>query len=202
MKVSSLAACALFCIILVGCSCGQQTVQPNSTTTDAKQSFALHILEDELLRARCGSRRDRCWSLLRQMDLASNSILVITEQDIEAYDWTSQSVVLTPQASLAFKDTFPNYRGLRMGSVAFVVTFEDEWLYGGVFSEAGSAAAARYPVIYLQERGDNTALAIRPFTCPIPFSVEHYQAFDIPTRSVIEIERVYEYFYELGKIVE
>jgi hypothetical protein len=83
-----------------------------------------------------------------------------------------------------------------------VVSFEDEWLYGGVFSDAGSAVPAEYPIIYLQERGDNIVLAIRPFAVPIPFSVEHYQAFDMSIRSVIEIERVYEYFYELGKIVE
>jgi hypothetical protein len=127
---------------------------------------------------------------------------VITERDIEAYDWSSQSLVLTPQASLAFKDAIVNFWGLQSMHVAFVVTFEDEWLYGGVFHQIGSPASARYPVIYLQERGDNIVLTIRPFTTPFPFSVEHYQAFDTSARSVIEIERVYEYFYELGKIVE
>ena len=162
------------------------------------QSYQLHILRYDLDDLGLGYEYEQVWPILLDVDL-TESILTITEDDIEVYDWTEQAMTLTRKASARSQeaalegDYFPNWAGQ-----AFVVTLNGEPQYGGIFEAPTSAAAARFPVIYAESEQDIVVFHLRPaHMYPI-----QYQDLPPSLRSIIEIPEIHDLFLEEGKLLE
>jgi hypothetical protein len=156
-------------------------------------------LEGHWYELELGYEREQAWDILKDVDL-KDSAVVITENDIERYDWSVQSITLTSAASdrlnKAFTDT--EYPSINLSNRGFAVTFRDAWLYGGVFLDFGSAMPIQYPVIYTKSSGDSIIFLLRP-SHPIPTP---YDDLDSSYKSIIEIQEVHDFFTEQGKLVE
>ena len=98
------------------------------------------------------------------------------------------------------KDTFPEdkFLSIELSHRGFVVTFDEEKLYGGMFLQRFSAMAISYPVIYTEASESQVVFLLRPIHSIDP----EYQAIDRALRKRIEIQKVRNFFSKLGKLVE
>lgn len=79
--------------------------------------------------------------------------LLVEDEDIEAYDWNNQAIILNESASKRVKDKLKN----------FIVILGDERLYGGKGINRISQMGVKYPVIYTETIENRTILLIRPY---------------------------------------
>jgi hypothetical protein len=185
---------ASFLILLLGlctsCSC----------CSDEESSFRLHILRDSWDQLGLGGLdRKQAWSILKEK-YQDNTALVITEEDIEAYNWSEQSILLTRETSDRLIEAFPDSQSWwGVEGKGFVVTQNGDWLYGGAFIPSGAAMMHLYPVIYIDEQGDQIVFYVRPFHT---LGWEDYQDIAPSLRRVIEAKKVRDFFLEQGKLVE
>ncbi len=190
-------------MVLALCTSCTDTVteapQLTASTFQQETLFRLYILADDWNQLELGYEREHCWAILEQADL-SKSTWVITEDDIEAYDWSGQSITLTAEASSRLKETFSGEGNLYQNLIekAFVVTFEGNWLYGGIFLDIGSAMGIRYPVIYPQVHEKQIIFQLRPLH---PISAK-YQDIETSLKSLVEVEQVHDYFQKQDKLIE
>jgi hypothetical protein len=189
------------CLILLlgsftSCSYATSTSSSSGEKT-SKPSFQLYILKEDWYQLDLGYERERAWIILKEADLGDSSF-VITEDDIESYDWSEQSIMLTLEATTKLKESTSNPSGFDMMEKGFVVTLNNEWLYGGVVLESGSAMAIEYPVIYPATYGENTVFRLRPIH-PIPVK---YRDLGASLKNVIEIQEVHDFFVEQDKLTQ
>jgi hypothetical protein len=161
--------------------------------------FKLYILDIDVDQLVLESNRERPWPVFKETDL-EKSIWIITENEIESYDWSQQSITLTAKASVRLQEIFSEELSLTFGLAeqAFVVTLGEEILYGGIFMEEGVARGVRYPVIYPEETGNRIIFFLRP----ISINLANYQDFEPDLRHTLEFQNVYDFFLEQGKLVE
>lgn len=179
----------LFLGLLTSCSGSQK----------AGSCFQLYILGSDLDELELGNDPDQAWGVLAQVDLGA-STWVIDQDDIETYNWSEQSITLTQNASSRLVQHLSewSYLPIALSHRGFVATIDGDKLYGGVFLEAGSPMAIPWPVIYPDVSGETVVLRLRPAH---PLSAR-YQDLDPSARSVIEIERVRDFFRRRGKLIE
>jgi hypothetical protein len=163
-----------------------------------RPSFQLHILATSWDELELGYEREQAWNILKKADI-KDSVVVITENDVEQYNWSKQSIMLTPAASDKLKGLYGvEYPFINLSNQGFVVTLQGDWLYGGVFLEFGSPMPIRYPVIYVESSGNSTIFHLCP-SHPMPAL---YADLDSSYKSIIEIQKVHALFSEQGKLVE
>ena len=162
-------------------------------------SFQLHILKEGWVQLKLGYKREQSWTVLEKMNL-EDSEFVFTEKDIDVYDWTKQSVVLTSEASVRLRERFPKdkYLPIPLSQRGFVVTLEGEKFYGGIFLEPMSAMAISYPVIYPDTSQDKIVFSIRP----VHSVLDQYQSMNPSLKATIEIQRIHDFFLKLGKLIK
>jgi hypothetical protein len=167
--------------------------------TSSRSRFQLHIFRDRWYELQLGHEREQAWTKLKKLDLG-DSALVITEDDIEQYDWREQSITLTSTASDRLNEVFTETGVLSvdLSERAFIATFDGEWLYGGIFLDAGSAMVIEYPVIYAWPSEGSVVLFLRPNH---QLSSWHGD-IDPAYRSIIEIPELRDFFLEQGKLTE
>ena len=133
------------------------------------------------------------WPLLKQA-YPSAVAYSLRETDIESYDWTQQVITLTPKASETLLDTFACSNTARINpyfcleKYRFVVVLNALPIYGGEFTEIGSAAVMMYPEIHSSVVNGKVVFTI----------------IGKPTSllDVIEDERIKTIFSRLGKLIE
>jgi hypothetical protein len=183
-----IAVCLLVLLGLCASSC--------VPVTSSRSRFQLHIFRDGWYELQLGHEREQAWTKLKKLGL-SDSALVITEDDVEQYDWGQHAITLTAAASNRLYEVFTETGVLSvdLSDRAFIVTFDREWLYGGIFLDAGSAMVIEYPVIYTWPSEGSVVLFLRP---------NHQLSGEIDPayRSVIEIPKLHDFFLEQGKLTE
>jgi hypothetical protein len=170
-----------------------------SCVISERPSFRLHILESRWYDLELGHEREQAWDILQEVNL-KDSAVVITENDVERYDWEEQVITLTVTASDRLNEVFTDseYASANLDERAFIVTFDGEWLYGGIFLGEGSAMPIKYPVIYVRTRGGAVTFRVRPsHSAPAP-----YEDLDASYKSVIEIPELHDFFLGQGKLTE
>jgi hypothetical protein len=164
-----------------------------------RPSFRLHILESSWYELELGKEREQAWDILQEVNL-KDSAVVITENDIECYDWAEQVITLTVMASDRLNEVFADteYPSINLEDRVFIVTFDGDWLYGGAFSSTSSSAAVEYPVIYVHTSGSAVVFTVRPSQpTPAPYA-ESAPSY----KSVNEVQEVRDHFLQLGKLSE
>ena len=94
--------------------------------------------------------RDARWEIFFQQGLLTRPLL--TDDDIEVYDWDNQAIILTETASRNFNQ-----------SINFIAALGRERLYGGTMLDVMSQMAIRYPVIYPLDMENRAVLLIRTY---------------------------------------
>ena len=105
-----------------------------------------------------GHTYESSWPLLIDW-YPTGSTFSVGINDIEKYYWDSHVLILTPAASKKFVSEFGGYPG---PGLAFVVTVNDEPVYGGVFMAPFSAMGKWFPVIYIGTSDEKVVFIIRP----------------------------------------
>jgi hypothetical protein len=182
----------VMCLILLLVLCA-------SCAIPERPSFRLHILESRWYDLELGHEREQAWDILQEVDL-KDSVVVITENDIERYDWEEQVITLTVTASDRLNKVFTDseYPSTNLRNRVFIVTFDGNWLYGGAFIGEGSEMPVEYPVIYVRTSGGAVTFRVRPsHSTPAP-----YAELDQSYKSIIEIPELHDFFLEQGKLIE
>lgn len=104
-----------------------------------------------------GYTRESAFPIMKKINIEKDTLWSITEEDIEQYDWTNQEITLTLDATNKIwqslgEDTLFGWVAMKQ---IFIVTFDNEWRFGGVIEMQGSADAIRFPVIYLDYYSTN-----------------------------------------------
>lgn len=164
----------------------------------AQGSFQLHILREGWECLRLGYDLQPAWTVLQEA-YASTTAFSITQDDIEAYNWSEQVMTLTPEASdlLCPKDTrLPEFV---LDLQGFVITVDGDPVYGGVFMHPASPLAIDYPVIYVEriDADSKVTLTLRPV-----HSVFHVYSKYEPQWNGIKDPRIRALFDKAGRLVE
>ncbi|MBI4859244.1 MAG: hypothetical protein HY815_03085 [Candidatus Riflebacteria bacterium] len=77
---------------------------------------------------------------------------LVADEDIDAYDWDNQAIILTEAAS----------GRVNLKAQSFIATLDGRRLYGGRGISRMSQMAVRYPVIYTDSVEGRTVLLVRP----------------------------------------
>jgi hypothetical protein len=104
-----------------------------------------------------GYTRESAFPIMKKININKDTLWSITEENIEQYDWTNQEITLTLDATNKIlqslgEDTLFGWVAMKQ---IFIVTFDNEWRFGRVIEMQGSAAAIRFPVIYLDYYSTN-----------------------------------------------
>lgn len=171
------------------------------SAVNSNHTFQLAVLNDMVAYEPpgLGYTIDSSWPILLDA-YPSQVICNLTQDDIQSYDWTAQSITLTPQSSAAFLSAL-DCTGSEHSMVcvvlnSFIVLYDSEPLYGGEFLLRGSQAAIRYPVVYASLADDLVTLTIRPMHAFYEIE-ENY-----PGWQTIRDDRVQALFSRLGKIAK
>ncbi len=129
---------------------------------------------------------------------------VITDNDIEHYDWDNQNLIFTEEAS---ERMFRKYgrRPIMEIMDIFVVTVDKKRLYAGVVSYRETAMALKLPVILPGNDKGVFILCIRPSTmyaaAPYPSKPE-YRSLSAKEIALIENPDIKKVFGEMGKLLK
>jgi hypothetical protein len=191
-------------LLLAACIAPSSAAGPNASGTMEgtdfnidNRSFKLYILQQRLP-ITC-YKLEKCWPLLRQANL-KDSDFVISQDDIEAYNWSNQTITLTSGATNRLSVTFSgNPASLGFDRTAFVATLDGERLYGGIFLDL-SAQPYSFPLIFTDFSGTQAVFYLRPAAPRQP--MQDYQQYDAVQRELIEIGKVHDFFKGLRKLTE
>jgi hypothetical protein len=190
-------------------SCSSQGVSKMPITTPtpsvkSEGSFHLHILQGDLGSLELRSDWQTVWDIIQRV-YPTTIAFSLTENDVESYDWSEQVIVFTPEASSRLISTLagsdseklsPAYATQVLGYRAFLVTLNDQPIYGGVFMLPPSAMGIKYPVIYAQLADEKFSLKIRPI-----HSFTGYASVE-PDWNGIRDEGIHDLFNQMGKLSE
>ena len=137
---------------------------------------------------------DSTWTdFLQSADLKKAS-LVLTDTEIEVYDWETQEITLTPagyENLKNFKRTSP------LTNLIFIATCNEKRIYAGEFISYGSAMAINHPVIHFDIehfRGDRK-LRIYPV-----HSISRISELPPSIRTRTATDAIKSYFQRIGKL--
>ena len=191
----------------------------NPVAAYQKSHFQLYVFNETMTYS-----DSKVWESLKNIDLNKN-IFVITEHDIEIYNWSNQSITLNQQFSdkliaHIFKGNFSKEKKHTWSKFEyalylkqFLVLVNGKRLYGGLFIYPGANTFALFPVVYPQPTQPEMTngklvkfkiqLLLRPSTqVGITHSPLNYKDFDLSQRKAIEVMEIYDLFDELGKLVK
>jgi hypothetical protein len=139
---------------------------------------------------------DGSWATLSSVDLSA-AAFVVSAQDVDSYNWSTQSIALNADASQKLLVAFPGpYVESMLTYHAFVVTLDGKRLYGGIFLEPFSQMGIEYPVIYVAETNGEVVFSVRPKQ----IGYNDYGSLAPTLKSRIELSDVRDYFAQLGKL--
>ena len=182
----------------------------NVTSENAQISkdseFQLVVLDYEVTRyGGLGQDWQTAWPVL-QAAYPSHVEYTISAGAIDSYDWSEQIIYLTDQASVAMLDKYEvtsedchkNRGKVCVIPQAFLVVYQGEPLYGGIFwiKDDMVAYAIMYPIIASMTTDDgHVAFIIRPYKS----ISKTYSADDW---LLIKDKRIEALFAELGKLTK
>lgn len=150
-------------------------------------------------------RQEISWLTL-QKAFPDEIAYILTEDDIEIYDWSEQVVTITELASRnlgEFLECPEQYWTkdlifLCMDFRAFVVALENEPVYGGIFSHDTTPSIIQQPVIFVSLFDEKMVFSIRP-SVGIP---EEEITIIEPYWYGIKSEKIRDLFRNLGKLID
>lgn len=159
--------------------------------------FAIHIFEPGSL-GTLGYSVASSWPLLQQADL-STSAFVITEDDIVSYDWTHQQLMLTSQLRKKYEVESMTFLA---DFSPFVVTIDQQPVFGGMILKQFSPLAIDFPVLYVlngpaHPDEDLLSIALRP-THDYQRKLDAPSSF--PSSDSQLADSVRQHFVEIGKL--
>jgi hypothetical protein len=148
-------------------------------TTASDGTFAIYSSHAQLPQY----QRDEQWEAFYQRGELAD--ILVSDADIEAYDWDNQAIVLTGSASGRMDGKIGN----------FIVVLGGKRLYGGRKLDRISQMAVRYPVLYLETAESRTVLLVRPF-----HDISGGPRPQNPLWATIATPELMDHFQHLGKL--
>jgi hypothetical protein len=162
-----------------------------------KDSFSIYILQDDWLTLKLGYELEQSWPILEKADL-NKTMRVITPDDIQAYNWSTQTITLTRKASTYFNELpYGTKLEISHSLPAFVVVLNDQRLYGGCIIAGPTAMGLHFPVILTDLGSNPVVFTIRPYLYPFL----RYDQVEPSAKQIIEIKEVYDLFDRLGMLI-
>ncbi len=211
-------------ILLLTFSAVLYPINAESFGTLEKSVFQLHLLKKPWFKymSYLDDTPEKVLAKLKPIDLSSESLFSMTDNEIESYNWPDQSMVLTIDASLQFLtllgirnrqeliklSEFITYSGLELSSGGvFLIRFRNEILYGGAVDNKISTKGYQVPTLFIQIAAIygtqppkiQLRFVIRPLKT-IQAILTGYQALDESLKNRIEIPEVHDFFKHIGKI--
>ena len=149
--------------------------------------FEIYVIANRLIDVLPYDYEDPAWGKL--LANPTHGTVILADQDIEAFDWEEQEIILSSSAS-------ERLRGVKLIEKSFVAYLGRRPLFGGSFIEPGSARAINYPVIYI----DRSRLQIVFQLRPIHAMFESYRQLDTRMKKRIALPEVRLHFRTLGKL--
>lgn len=197
------------------------------STTLKEPVFQLHILEKDWLwyKLHLQNTPEDVWSALKAIDISSESYFKMDESDIENYNWSDQSILLTVESSMRFlgistkridklnmeqlikKAEASVNLGLGIDGSVFIILFEGEKLYGGAVDNVVSTKGYQVPTIFVQiatihdtlPKKVQVRLVIRPLKT-VRAILTGYQALDQQLKNRIEKREIHNFFEKKNKL--
>ena len=181
MRASVIIVCfvTLLCILEQG---GNSMTEPQ-----ANIEFEIYVIVDRLIDVLPYDYENPAWREL--LEAPPYGTVILTDKDIEIYNWEDQEIVLSSLAS-------ERLGGQKFIEKTFVAYLGKRPLFGGSFIERGSARAINYPVIYLDRSRPQAVFRIRP----IHIGFGSYRELDTKRKRRIELPEVRSHFSMLGKL--
>ncbi len=138
------------------------------------------------------------------IDLKRESILCVTEKDIDLYNWPSQTIFLNRDFIHKMKIASEEAERLEEfksegGAEVFVLVFRGSRRYGGVINES-FAAGYEVPTLFFKYSPDGRiAVTIRPLKTG-EAQMTGYSSLDESLKRTIEKPEIREFFRGLGKL--
>jgi hypothetical protein len=149
--------------------------------------FEIYMIADRLIDILPYNYDDTAWRKL--LEAPPNGAVIVTDKDIEAYNWQDQEIVLNKSAA-------KRLNGIKLIEKSFIVYLGKRPLYGGSFIELGSARAINYPVIYIDKSRSQVVFKLRP----IHSVLKSYQELGTKIKERIELVDVRRHFETLEKM--
>jgi hypothetical protein len=121
--------------------------------------FSIYLIEGRHIDELPYDYTDERWS--KFIEDAELTNVLVSDTDIESYNWNNQLITLTKEASDSISGILSENR-FSLIERNFVVALDQTKYYAGSIIEASSARAIDYPVIYIVESDDRVTLEIRP----------------------------------------
>ena len=153
----------------------------------ASGQFEIYMLTDRLIDILPYNYEDQNWRKL--LDAPPPGKVILTDEDIETYNWEDQEIILTPTSSERLIE-------LSLIEKTFIAYLGKKLLFGGSFIEQGSARAIKYPVIYIDKSKPQVVLQLRP----LHVIFESYHQLEMKIKRRIELSNVKHHFRILGKL--
>jgi hypothetical protein len=153
----------------------------------AADTFELIIFEQNWGGLSLGYDYEQAWPKLVALN-RDDALFTVGVAEIDVYDWSHQSITLTAEASAGLADALGRADVLNEGATAlkeleaslgwgnpieqalytrgFVVTLNDEPVYGGIFLNAISQMGIDYPVIRVEVAQGKAILHLLPVHLP------------------------------------
>ncbi len=140
---------------------------------------------------------DRWWETLPAPALPC-SRWVLTEADIEEYDWSQQTITLNRPASARLRAAFEGGVAVGLARKGFVVVLDGAPLYGGFVDDLNVQPWTGAPALCIQEDGDQVTLILRPgYSCQL-----EYGAFSSSLQEMMERQELYDFFDGQGRLAK
>ena len=149
--------------------------------------FQIYVIADRLIDILPYNYENPAWRKL--LETPPNGTVILTDKDIETYNWRDQEIILSTYASKRLS-------GIKLIEKLFIVYLNKKQLYGGAFIELGSARAINYPVIYIDKKPSQVVFQLRP----IHSILQNYRQLDTKIKGRIELEDIKRHFETLGKM--
>lgn len=123
---------------------------------------------------------------------------LISENDIEQFDWTNKTITLTSEASKRIKEKYEESM-YNFEERLFIVKIGTQSVFGGTILALGSARVIDYPVMYIEYDDESSR---------VKFVIHSSHAFldhdfnSDPYYAIINSEVLYEHLINVGKLVE
>lgn len=150
-------------------------------------SFRLIILNENWMSRDLGYEADHALSIIKALD-TSSPLFTISLKEMEHYDWNRQQITLTDDATQRFAQSLEKAGRLTDGAEKlkslknsmgwgnplqsalytriFLVVFNKEIIYGGIFLDATSQMAINYPVARVLLDDGKAVISLLPIHIP------------------------------------
>jgi hypothetical protein len=174
-------------ICLIGFILPASASTANSSSSAGSSGFQLVILKQDWHDLKLGCTYAQTFPLLKSIN-PSERLFSVGISDVESYNWTRQIITLTAESTENLIKALPQEKDLKnyiqymarakrergwgnpiepaLHLKGFLVTVDDELIYGGIFLEPMSELAAVYPVIRPGMKGNKAVLHLLPVQIP------------------------------------